>query len=721
MPAAPASAKTFTVTAQGDTPPNGCTASGCTLREAVIAANARAGKDTIVLKSKHAYTLAIPGIGEEQAATGDLDITSPATITATNPKKQATVDGGQVDRIFDATAPLTLIGLKLTRGDTSLSAGDDALGEAIRASGAPLSLVRTTVTGNVGDAPVISQALGGGVSGDKVSVVNNDGLGVQETDAGSINLKRAKVSGNLGGAITELGDGDLKVPGATIAADPLTSALHEDGDGGVVADRAKVTGGNEGIEELGAGDISADRAVISGVANQGIEEFDAGSVSADRAKLSNGFQAIEEFDNGDVRANDLVARDYQDQGIEEFGAGDVTANGGSFKGGFQAIEEFEAGNLTANGVSATGVQDQGVEEFGGGNVKVSDGTFSGGFQAVEEFDGGNVTANRVVARNYVDQGIEELGGGNLVANGAKLTGSGFQAIEEFDDGSLVLTNAVIKNAVDQGVEEFGAGNLTVKRSLVSGSGSQGIEEFDEGNVNIDRTVVTGSKYAALETTDGKARITDSTFAGSAAKDSSGLDLINITDARISGTTIANNHTSGSGGGIYASDSTVHLVNSTIAGNAADNNGGGIFASGSSKVTLNAVTVARNIADQDNNASGDGGGVYQGTGATISVENSIVALNEAPNDPECSGESDALISKGHNLTADPADCALTIKSDFVAANPKLGKLAANGGPTKTIALKAGSPAIGHADKNAPGKDQRGHKRDPKPDIGAFERQ
>ena len=53
-------------------------------------------------------------------------------------------------------------------------------------------------------------------------------------------------------------------------------------------------------------------------------------------------------------------------------------------------------------------------------------------------------------------------------------------------------------------------------------------------------------------------------------------------------------------------------------------------------------------------------------------------------------------------------------------PKLGSLKRNGGPTATIARKKGSPAIGNAGGDAPGKDQRGQKRDKNPDIGAFER-
>ena len=88
--------------------------------------------------------------------------------------------------------------------------------------------------------------------------------------------------------------------------------------------------------------------------------------------------------------------------------------------------------------------------------------------------------------------------------------------------------------------------------------------------------------------------------------------------------------------------------------------------------------------------------------------------------DCAGEG-AIDSAGHNLFSNLSLCELHGPGDMVRRNPKLGKLARNGGPTKTVALKKGSPAIGEAKRStAPGKDQRGRKRDRRPDIGAFER-
>ena len=57
---------------------------------------------------------------------------------------------------------------------------------------------------------------------------------------------------------------------------------------------------------------------------------------------------------------------------------------------------------------------------------------------------------------------------------------------------------------------------------------------------------------------------------------------------------------------------------------------------------------------------------------------------------------------------------------MVADPRLGPLRNNGGPTLTIALLAGSPAIGAAGPGkAPARDQRGVNRTD-PDLGAYER-
>jgi hypothetical protein len=95
-------------------------------------------------------------------------------------------------------------------------------------------------------------------------------------------------------------------------------------------------------------------------------------------------------------------------------------------------------------------------------------------------------------------------------------------------------------------------------------------------------------------------------------------------------------------------------------------------------------------------------------------NTLLASNVPLN---CSGTIDA----GHNLSSD-GSCGFTGIGSLNNIDPKLGPLADNGGPTPTMALLPGSPAIDAGDTSvAPATDQRGF---PRPaglaaDIGAYE--
>jgi CSLREA domain-containing protein len=99
---APTYAGTFTVTKTADDA-GACTESDCSLRAAIIAANATTAEDTIAIPSGR-YTLDIPNTAndEDSAATGDLDITQ-ATIIEGSGMRTTIVDGGSIDRVFEFT------------------------------------------------------------------------------------------------------------------------------------------------------------------------------------------------------------------------------------------------------------------------------------------------------------------------------------------------------------------------------------------------------------------------------------------------------------------------------------------------------------------------------------------------------------------------------------------------------------------------------------------
>ncbi len=77
----------------------------CSLREAIIAANAAPGKQLIML-NPGTYELSLAGTGEDLCLTCDLDITDSLLITAADPSL-TTIDGNQIDRIFDVAANTT--------------------------------------------------------------------------------------------------------------------------------------------------------------------------------------------------------------------------------------------------------------------------------------------------------------------------------------------------------------------------------------------------------------------------------------------------------------------------------------------------------------------------------------------------------------------------------------------------------------------------------------
>lgn len=140
-----ASAASFTVTETSDLidpmPGNGfCNvfpqpgAGPCTLRAAIIEANALAGADTISipgdLPTGNVFTLSIEGRGEEAAFTGDLDITESVTIIFFASGPRPVIDANGIDRVFDIrtdSGTVNLLGLEITGGDANLP-GDAAGG-----------------------------------------------------------------------------------------------------------------------------------------------------------------------------------------------------------------------------------------------------------------------------------------------------------------------------------------------------------------------------------------------------------------------------------------------------------------------------------------------------------------------------------------------------------------------------------------------------------------
>jgi CSLREA domain-containing protein len=137
-------ASTYTVTRFDDPALASCSASDCSLREAVIAANLHPGS-TVVIQAG-TYTLAQAGANEDGAATGDLDIYGAMTISGAGAAK-TTINGGGLDRVFQVlpTGNATISGVTITNG--FVAAGTDYGGGGLSNSGT-LVLSNCVVTGN---------------------------------------------------------------------------------------------------------------------------------------------------------------------------------------------------------------------------------------------------------------------------------------------------------------------------------------------------------------------------------------------------------------------------------------------------------------------------------------------------------------------------------------------------------------------------------------------
>ena len=203
------------------------------------------------------------------------------------------------------------------------------------------------------------------------------------------------------------------------------------------------------------------------------------------------------------------------------------------------------------------------------------------------------------------------------------------------------------------------------------------------------------------------------------------------DVVIGASIISGNHASDYIGGVVihadtpASPYTAEIANSTVSGNSAGGGFGGIYTD--LPLTMSNSTLAFNTAVQM------GGGLTviggsDGSGGSLDLQNSIIANNVVaagnPSDIEGVLGSDGITGAGNLVGV--GGTLLQLPFGTVVSDPMLYPLADNGGPTRTHALMAGSPAIDAGiNTGSLANDQRGaaypRVAGARPDIGAFELQ
>jgi hypothetical protein len=182
---------------------------------------------------------------------------------------------------------------------------------------------------------------------------------------------------------------------------------------------------------------------------------------------------------------------------------------------------------------------------------------------------------------------------------------------------------------------------------------------------------------------------------------------------LSNSTVSGNYvrSRGEGGGIFASGGGMVMVtNSTVSGNFADDEGGGIFNDGPAMLTIANSTIAGNTA-------GAGGGID--TYPDAAMRNTILAGNTDREGLPFDLWGN-LTSSGYNLIGNTYGGSGFDPTDLLNVDPRLGPLQDNGGPTQTMALLSGSPALNAGDPAQLGvADQRGVIRSGGVNIGAYQ--
>jgi CSLREA domain-containing protein len=299
-----------------------------------------------------------------------------------------------------------------------------------------------------------------------------------------------------------------------------------------------------------------------------------------------------------------------------------------------------------------------------------------------------------------------------------------------------ITNSSVANNSGEGIFN-GGGSLEIANSTISDNSGGGVGQ-DWGGTTLDHVKILSNSGGGISNHQGGVFLTNSTVARNSS--SRGGGIFNSAGGFISivSSTISNNSATERGGGIF---STVHdsfgrlsagieIFNSTVSGNSAQF-GGGIENSndlGGADVRIINSTIARN------SALSEGGGVRNEDSEVDSDQsnsvfliNSLVALNSAPTAPDAAdvGARFSLIGDGtgSGVANTNGNKVGKVSPNSSRIDPRIGALANNGGPTRTHALLAGSPALNAASSSdCPAKDQRGVARPQGAgcDMGSFEK-
>ena len=626
----------------------------CSLREAVIAANTNApvfecahdgstGMDLIVLGVPGPYVLAIPGTGEDNAATGDLDILDDVTLGGGG----AIIDANTLDRVFDVMSATLVI------SNTTVQNGyiTDTVGGGIRSINGELWLAGSAVLSNTAATALGGPGgvFGGGIYSSGIVTITRSNVhynrlldlvgaslpshvyaggglynagGVATIEDGSVfdtNVVpdyptpwAGQATSFRGGGIYNASGGSVVITGSSqifynyvFERRGITDSLCSLAGGGIYNEPdASLTVFDSTVEQNGVIDVTGNTScdfIGAGVYNAGRTTLTGSSILGNQSSDNGlGYAGGGGVYNAVTGVLTVTAATSFEGNRAGWGAGILNAAGGTVtlvdvsasenRAVFAGGGIYSAGTLS---LSDSSIMNNVSSGSGGGIDNRGELTIGGSANTI-----GQNTANISGGGIHNDGGVVNVSNAEIFENEAT-TGGGISNYSELNLNTVSLISNTV-NGVAMGGGLYNAGiNAAV---IFTASNVVRNSALDGGGIyNITGTVILGSSPISGNVVFG-----------------SGGGLYNAGGMTLDGTPVFSNSAGFAGAGVYNAG-TVSLTNASVTSNTAQWEAGGLANAGT--VFLSSSTVAGNVADS-------GGGIVNE--GQLVANNGTIADNEALN-------------------------------------------------------------------------------------------
>jgi predicted outer membrane repeat protein len=566
--------------------------------------------------------------------------------------------------------------------------------------------------------------------------------GGMESSGGTLTLGTSTVTGN----VSRKYGGGIYASGAVAITNSTVSGNYAyDGDAGLLSSVAltltnsTVSGnfsryGNAGV--IGAGTLTVTNSTISGNSS----EYAAGGIASYGALTLT--DSTISGNTGAFGAGVTIAYSYHSTAKTTLNGSIIAANygqdivgaGASLSGSNDFIGDGSDDGVLTNSVRGTPALPldpmlSPLENLGGPTQTMAPLAGSAAIGAGANFPVLDANNNDITATDQ--RGVARPQGSEFDIGAYEVLRSSL-IVNTLSDLGLQPTGTVsLREAIASALSTRGSNTITFAAGLTGAIDLASPLPALDGNITVDGPgasllTINGQSHGSVFTIDAgaTAEIEGLTMTGGTGTTQyltgvSGGGVLNLGTLTITNSVITGNSASGYGGGIF-STGMLTVLDSTISANVSSPAGGilnfgAVLAVANSTITGNIgagiFTYDGQLTVTDSTISGNSkGGLYLDQSTQSLVDGTIIAGNTGGDIPN----EGSVLSGSHDLIGDGSDGGVLTSSlrgtTANPLNPLLSPLGNFGGPTPTMALLAGSPAINvGANFNNFATDQRGFAR------------